>query len=139
MSLGRHIRIERSLSSLHHYCRIALSGELLQVAIDPEHRECFVAGRRDSSWCPFLREGIEGIFTCTIHGNRPRICRDFRCRTMLIFDRSGAEAGHVKGARSLVTADPVLESLWQEARVLRDPDSIRELLRGHGYRAELLE
>lgn len=139
MSLGRHIRIERSISSAHHYCRVAVTGELLPVAVQPQHREIFSSGERDPSWCPFLRKDDAGLFTCTIHETRPRLCREFRCRTMLIYDRAGREAGYVKGRRSLVTNDPELESAWQKVPAGKDDAAIKETLGKHGYRVEPLE
>jgi Fe-S-cluster containining protein len=139
MSLGRHIRIERSISSVQHYCRVAVTGELLPVAVQPQHRELFSSGERDPSWCPFLRKEDEGLFTCTIHGTRPRLCREFRCRTMLIYDRHDREAGYVKGRRSLVTNDPVLESAWREIPADMAEGPLEETLRKHGYRALRLE
>jgi Fe-S-cluster containining protein len=139
MSLGRHIRIERSISSVQHYCRVAVTGELLPVAVHPKHRDLFSSGEKDSSWCPFLRKEEEGLFTCTIYETRPRICREFRCRTMLIYGPEGREAGYVKGRRSLVTSDPVLESAWREIPGDSNDAVLREILLKHGYRAEPLE
>jgi Fe-S-cluster containining protein len=139
MSLGRHIRIERSISSVQHYCRVAVTGELLPVAVQPQHRELFSSGERDPTWCPFLRKEGEGLFTCTIHGTRPLLCREFRCRTMLIYDRHGREAGYVKGRRSLVTEDPVLASAWREIPADMAEGPLGDILRKHGYRAMRLE
>jgi uncharacterized protein len=139
MSLGKHIRIERSISPAQHYCRVAVTGELLPVAVQPQHRDLFSSGERDPSWCPFLRKEDEGLFTCTIHGTRPRLCREFKCRTMLIYDRHGREAGYVKGRRSLVTEDPVLASAWREIPGDMADGSLEETLRKHGYRASRLE
>jgi len=139
MSLGRHIRIERSISSAHHYCRVAVTGELVPVSVLSKFRDLFSSGERDPSWCPFLRKDDAGLFTCTIHETRPRLCREFRCRTMLIYDRDGREAGCVKGRRSLVTDDPELESVWQKVPAGGDDAAIKETLREHGYRVEPLE
>jgi len=44
ISLGRHIRIERSLSPVQYYCRVAVNGELLPVSVQPELRELFASG-----------------------------------------------------------------------------------------------
>jgi Fe-S-cluster containining protein len=140
ISLGKHIRIERSLSPIQHYCRIGITGDIIPVTIAPEHREIHATGERDSGWCPFLRRDSSGTFTCTIHGSRPAICRDFRCRTMVIYDREEREAGYVSGKSSLTTSDSRLDGLWKE--LLRSgrssPGQIREGLARHGYRAELL-
>jgi Fe-S-cluster containining protein len=139
MSLGRHIRIERSISSAHHYCRVAVTGELVPVSVLSKFRDLFSSGERDPSWCPFLRKDDAGLFTCTIHETRPRLCREFRCRTMLIYDRDGREAGYVKGRKSLVTDDPELESAWQKVPAGGDDAAIKETLGKNGYRAEPLE
>jgi Fe-S-cluster containining protein len=115
-----------------------VTGELLPVAVHPQHRELFSSEERDPSWCPFLRKE-QGLFICTIHDTRPRLCREFRCRTMLIYNPEGREAGYVKGRRSLITEDPVLESAWRKIPGDSDDAVLRETLRKHGYRAELLE
>jgi hypothetical protein len=139
MSLGRHIRIERSISSIQHYCRITITGELLPVAVHPQHRDLFSSGVRDSAWCPFLRKEDDGRFTCTIFETRPRLCREFRCRTIQIYTLDGREAGYVKGRRSLVTDDPDLESAWRDMQGDADDTTLKETLQKHGYRAETLE
>ncbi len=136
MSLGRHIRIEQSLSPFQHYCRVAVTGELLPVSILPEQRDLFSSGDQDPAWCPFLRKDSSGLFICTIYQTRPHICRDFRCRTMVIYDQNGREAGHVKGRRTLVSDDPCLETVWGEIPPDTDDSSLKEILRKHCYRAE---
>jgi Fe-S-cluster containining protein len=140
ISLGRHIRIERSLSPIQHYCRIGITGEIIPVTIAPEHREIHTAGESESGWCPFLRRTPDKTFTCTVHGSRPAICREFRCRTLVIYDREGNEAGYVSGKSSLTTSDPLLLEIWNE--LLRSgqtsPDQFRQPLARHGYRAEPL-
>jgi Fe-S-cluster containining protein len=140
ISLGRHIRIERSLSPIQHYCRIGITGEIIPVTITPEHREIYATGEKDPGWCPFLRRNSIGSFTCTIHDARPGICREFRCRTMVIYDQEGREAGYVSGKTTLTTSDTRLGELWAE--LLRSgrssPDQVRQELARHGYRAEPL-
>jgi Fe-S-cluster containining protein len=143
MSLGRHIRIERSASPVQHYCRNALSGELTMVTIHPDRRALF-SERPDEGWCPFLRREPGGLFVCTIHENRPPVCRDFRCRTMVITNPEGMEVGHVAGKASLSTGDPVLEALWNDLKK-RMPgtgpgwfENVRKELSAHGYDLDLL-
>jgi Fe-S-cluster containining protein len=139
ISLGRHISIERSLSPIQHYCRIGITGEIVPVTIAPEHREIHANGKRDPGWCPFLRRTSSDTFTCTIHGSRPAICRDFRCRTLVIYDREGNEAGYVSGKSSLNSSDPLLLDLWKDLHPGRaSPDQVREHLARLGYRAEPL-
>ena len=139
MSLGRHITIERSLSPVQHFCRVAVTGELLPVSIQPEYRDPYASGERDPTWCPFLRRADADSFICTIYQTRPRICREFRCRTMLIYDQNGHEAGYVKGRRTLVSDDPCLADAWREIPGDADDATLKELLKKHSYRAEPLE
>lgn len=137
ISLGRNIRIQRSLSQIRHYCHIGITDDIIPVTISPEHRELYATGESDPGWCPFLRKTMSGNFTCTIYDYRPGICRKFRCRTMIILDREGREVGHVAGRSSLSTSDICLEGLWKELQGSSPEQLIRELSR-HGYRAELL-
>jgi Fe-S-cluster containining protein len=144
ISLGRHIRIERSQSAVQHYIRNAVSGDRVPVTVHPDHRLLYIGEEGDAAWCPFLRKDQAGPFVCTIYETRPQICRDFRCRTMVIYDREGNEAGHISGTTSLSTVDPVLGALWND--LLRtageDRDSRIETLRSgllrHGYTLEPL-
>lgn len=142
MSLGRHIRIERSLSPVQHYVRNAVTGDLILVAIHPDQRARYSGGEYDPAWCPFLRKDPEGVFICTIYETRPQICQDFRCRTMVIYDGEGREVGHFSGKTSLSTADPALAVLWQDLAGMTTKDdsswieTIRSDLRSHGYTIE---
>ena len=138
MSLGRHIRIERSLSPVQHYIRDAISGELMLVSIPPDKRARF-SGEALEGGCPFLRKDGDGTFTCTIYDARPRTCREFRCRTMVIRGPDGQEAGCVKGRRTLITTDPVLGSLWKEVPPDAGDAVIRRILGRHGYQPEPLD
>ncbi|NYT08223.1 MAG: YkgJ family cysteine cluster protein [Methanomicrobiales archaeon] len=143
ISLGRHIRIERSLSPVQHYVRNAISNDVTLVTIHPDRRALF-SGTPDPGWCPFLRRDAGGVFVCTIHENRPAVCRDFRCRTMVITGKEGTEVGHVTGTASLTTEDPVLKALWTDLK-RRMPGSgpawFREMQRelsNHGYALDIL-
>lgn len=144
ISLGRHIRIERSLSAVQHYVRNAISGDLVPVTVHPDHRELYSGGDGDAAWCPFLRKDPEGVAVCTIYETRPQICRDFRCRTMVIYDREGNEAGYVSGTASLSSTDPVLIALWKDLAETAGTDResrIKALQSGllrHGYTLESL-
>ena len=124
MSLGRHIRIERSLSPVQHYVRNAVTGDLILVVIHPDQRVLFSGGEIDPTWCPFLRKDPDGSFICTIYETRPQICRDFKCRTMVIYNRGGRDIGYISGKTSLSTADPALAVLWQDlTRITKKDDS----------------
>jgi Fe-S-cluster containining protein len=149
ISLGRHIRLERSLSPTSHSCRVQVTGELLPVQVHPEYRALYLSRAPpsfDSSWCPFLRRSEGGAFVCTIYSSRPGICRTFRCCTMRVIDGGGIEAGKVKGRRDLQTDDPRLREIWsREILPLGGlPDAeFREKavhkLGEHGYRLMIME
>jgi Fe-S-cluster containining protein len=144
VSLGRHLTQERSMSPVHHYCRNGITGEIVPVTISPEYRTTYTDGERDDSWCPFLRKNPDETFTCTIYDTRPRICREFRCRTMAIYTSEGRETGTVSGRKTLSTDDPELKRLWIELTGTgntADPaffERLRHELARHGYRVERL-
>jgi Fe-S-cluster containining protein len=144
VSLGRHLTIERSISPIQHYCRNGITGEIIPVIVAPEHREIFTVGEKNAGWCPFLRKAEDGTFTCTIYVVRPRICREFKCRTMVIYTSDGRKAGEIAGRTSLSTEDSRLETLWKELAQSGRPDDpaffdrIRRELARHGYHAEML-
>ncbi|HII76931.1 MAG TPA: YkgJ family cysteine cluster protein [Methanolinea sp.] len=141
ISLGRHIRIERSLSSVQHYVRNAISGEVTLVTIHPERRALF-SEKPDEGWCPFLRREQDGRFTCTIYENRPAICRNFRCLNMVISSQDGTELGQIVGKATITTKDPVLKELWNNLKKqmpMSDPrwfEYMQKELKMHGYTLE---
>jgi hypothetical protein len=143
MSLGRHIWIERSLSPVQHYVRNALSGSITLVTIHPDRRALFSVPPEEG-WCTFQRKDQHGFFVCIIYENRPPVCRDFRCRTLVITGRDGREVGHISGRASLTTEDPALEVLWRDLNEripVSSPgwlDQVRTGLRSQGYSLEPL-
>ncbi|MDD1716251.1 MAG: YkgJ family cysteine cluster protein [Methanolinea sp.] len=149
ISLGRHIRLERSHSPASHSCRVQITGELLPVQVHPEFRRLFLSKDPSSfepSWCPFLRRFEDGTFVCTIYSSRPGICRTFRCCTMRIIHKGGSEAGRVKGRRDLQTEDPDLREIWNRDILplggLPDrefKEKAIQTLDQHGYRLEIME
>lgn len=149
ISLGRHMLIEKSTSLFSHSLRVLVTGEILPVQVNPAFRDLFLSKNPPSfepGWCPFLRRARDGVVVCTIHSNRPAICRSFRCCTMRIVDRKGNEAGLVRGRRSLSSADPLLVKIWEEevmpSGVCSDAEFARrcqEVLEGHGYRCEVYD
>jgi len=58
---------------------------------------------------------------------------------MQIYDGDGRVAGYVKGRRSLISEDRILASLWSEIPADSGDAAIKEILKRHGYRVELLE
>lgn len=143
ISLGRHIRIERSLSPVQHYVRNALSGEVTMVTIHPDLRALF-SEEPGEGWCPFLRKEPGGLFVCTIYENRPPVCRDFRCLTMVITSQDGTEVGQVVGKATITTKDTVLKELWNNLKKqmpVSDPGWLEHMQRelsAHGYDLDLL-
>jgi len=143
ISLGRHIRIERSLSSVQHYVRNAISGEITLVTIHPDRRALF-SEEPEEGWCPFLRREPTGLFVCTIYENRPAICRNFRCLNMVITGRDGTEVGQVVGKATITTKDTVLKELWNNLKKqmpVSDAGWLEHMQKGlmiHGYTLEPL-
>ena len=141
ISLGRHIRIERSLSPIQHYVRNAISGEITLVTIHPDRRALF-SEQPEEGWCPFLRKEQDGRFTCTIYENRPAVCRNFRCLTMVITGPDGTEVGQVVGRATITTKDTVLRELWNNLKQqmpVSEPGWLEHMQRGlstHGYAVE---
>ncbi|MGB4234757.1 MAG: YkgJ family cysteine cluster protein [Methanoregulaceae archaeon] len=141
ISLGRHIRIERSLSPVQHYVRNAISGEIMMVTIHPDKRALF-SEKPGEGWCPFLRRDQDGLFSCTIYENRPAICRDFRCLTMVITGPDGTEAAQVVGKATIITRDTVLEELWNSLKKqvpAGDPGWLLHMQKGLVARGYILE
>jgi Fe-S-cluster containining protein len=149
ISLGRHISIERKLSSTSHYCRVAVTREVIPVTIHPEYRDLFLNPPPDStdkSWCPYLRRISDGEFVCTIYPNRPSICRNFSCYSMRILDREGVEVGRVSKGRDLKTNNAELSAKWEsEVIPLGASDGrswqrkILGILEKEGYTVEIVD
>ena len=97
--------------------------------------------------CRFLRKDSSGVWTsCAIYATRPKVCRDFRCYRMLIYNREGMTCGRVIGKNTVRTDDPALEKLWND-QVTQIPcgdtaawtKQVNAILAAHGYRAETVE
>jgi hypothetical protein len=97
--------------------------------------------------CPFLKKNLSGEgFACAIYATRPRVCKEFRCYRMLIYDREGHECGRLMGTHDLRTTDKTLEKIWKEevAPIPGPRDSNQEkriidILKALGYRGEPVE
>ena len=149
ISLGRHISIERKLSSTSHYCRVAVTREVIPVTIHPEYRDIFSnppPGSTDESWCPYLRRIADDEYICTIYPSRPSICRNFTCYSMTIRDKGGVEVGRVSAGRSLKTNNTELAAKW-ERDIVPIPASdgmswqrkVFEILETEGYTVEIID
>ena len=114
--------------------------------------EDFTSGTAGSrQGCIFLRRNPAGPgFVCAIYPTRPRLCREFRCYHMVIFNARGEPAGRMVGRADIRTADPVLARIWNdEVKPLPSPTTPRSdpawlervcaILTAHGYREEAVE
>jgi len=134
-SLGRSISIERRVTGRHYDCREGVRREAFRAEVTEEHRSAVPS----SAGCPFLILPSPGRSACACHATRPRLCREYRCASMRVFDRGGVERGHVGGRRSLLTDDPSLGLLWdagegEEENAWRE--RMESALTGAGYRVE---
>lgn len=157
--LGRYISIERQLNSRDYYCRNGMTGEIFPVHVASEYADAIdeaytesptgqTTGQDTKPGCIFQQPGPKGEgFICAIYETRPRVCRDYRCYRMIVFDSTGTEAGRVVGRADIRTTDPVLARIWNEeirglignAQIDRDPallNKINAILTVHGYRGE---
>ena len=82
-------------------------------------------------------------FACAIYATRPRICREFRCYRMLIYNPDGHECGRIMGPGELKTADETLAQIWKEKITplphnddARWEKSVIAALAAYGYRGE---
>ncbi len=121
-SFGSFITIERQLNDRDYYCRYGITGEIFLAHVDgdfaDEVAEQFSDGVAPGSikkTCPFLCRRIDGKGCfCAIYPVRPRVCREFRCYRMRIFNAEGEPCGTVIGGHEINTSDEVLAQLWKE-------------------------
>jgi len=155
-SIGAHIKIERQLSDRDYYCKNTITGEVFPVHVVPEFAEEIdedvISGAAGSrSGCIFQRRNPAGPgFVCAIYPTRPRLCREFRCYHMVIFNSKGEPAGRMVGRGDIQTTDPVLARIWNAkvkslpcpATPCSDPawlERVCVILAAHGYRGEPVE
>ena len=156
VSLGPHILIERQLNDRDYYCRCNIDNSIFLAHVDREYcdeiaDEFEVAGNSpagpEKKPCVFLRKDRQGDGAlCTIYSTRPKICMDFRCYRMLIYNRAGNLSGRVIGKNTLRSEDTALNNLWNE-RVAPVPygdtaawiAKVTALLAEQSYRAEVAE
>ena len=134
-SLGRSISIERRVTGRHYDCREAVRREPFRADVSEEHRLAVPS----SAGCPFLVWPSPEQSACACHATRPRLCREYRCASMRIFDPDGSERGHVGGRRSLLTDDPALRAVWDAGEGEEDAawrERIGAAYAGAGYRVE---
>jgi len=155
-SLGRYIHIERQLSEQDYFCKNTITGEVFPVHVTPEFAEeideDFTSGSTASRpGCLFLRRNPDGPgHVCAIHSTRPRLCREFRCYHMTIFNDEGKPVGRMVGRADIQTADSHLATIWKDTvkpilcqtTPRNDPawvEQMQKILAAHGYRGEMVE
>jgi uncharacterized protein len=158
-SFGSFLTIERQLNDRDYYCRYSLTGEMFPVHVDTDFAD-EVSDRAQADTgipvgkrpCPFLcRRNNGNGFACAIYATRPRVCREFRCYRLLIYDTNGHPAGKVIGANEIRTSDEVLARLWK-AEIMSVPHAhppgtndpawlmtVTGILAAHGYRGDAVE
>jgi uncharacterized protein len=155
-SLGPHITIERQLNDQDYYCRSRIDNSIFLVHVDPEYgeeiadefsKECDSPSGSEKKPCMFLRRSRHGAGNfCTIYSTRPKVCRDFRCYRMVIYNPEGKVCGRVIGKNTLRTEDTALADLWRE-RITQVPhanpvlwnEKVSAILGENGYRADIVE
>jgi uncharacterized protein len=123
-SFGQFITIERQLSNRDYYCRFGVTKEIFLVHTEPEYAGAIAEeydqqeGSREEinrKKCIFLQKDRQNDgFTCAIYPARPRICREFQCYRMVIYNSQGELCGRVIGRNELKTLDKNLATLWKE-------------------------
>ncbi|MDO8871557.1 MAG: YkgJ family cysteine cluster protein [Methanoregula sp.] len=149
-SFGAFIKIERQLTSRDYYCRYGIKNELFLAHIEGDYADSQPLSSKEgepAKGCPFMRKNPNGNgIACAIYITRPRICREFRCYRMLIFNRDSQECGRIMGPGELKTDDETLAQIWkEEIKPLPHHDDARweklviAALAAHGYRGEPVE
>ena len=136
-SIGRSITIERRITGRYYECQEGVHGEKFRAVVEEIYRECVPGG----DGCPFLVWRSPEESRCACYPTRPRVCREFRCAHLRIFDSDGRERGRMVGGGSLVTEDGFLSSCWKALEPPQiDDQTWREVagraLERAGYRGE---
>jgi uncharacterized protein len=155
INLGSIIQIECQLHDRDYYCRCIIDNSIFLAHVDQEFcdeiSDEFADPATDTNPekkpCRFLRKSRKGDGTvCSIYLTRPKICRDFRCYHMLIYNRDGKICGNVRGKNTLHTEDAVLGNLWNGQVVQVScgdtnawTKTVARILADHGYRSEPVE
>ncbi|MDP2798214.1 MAG: YkgJ family cysteine cluster protein [Methanoregula sp.] len=149
-SFGALIKIERQLTSRDYYCRYGIKNELFLAHIEGDYADSQPPSPKvgePMKGCPFMRKKTDGKgIACAIYTTRPRVCREFRCYRMLIYNRDGHECGRIMGRHELKTEDETLSEIWKEeiTPLPRHDDAhweklVMAALAALGYRGEPVE
>lgn len=139
-SIGRSITIERRVTGRHYDCREGVHGERFRASVEEDWRDA-VPG---SDGCPFLVWRSPGVSACACYPTRPRVCLEFRCARLRVYDSEGRERGRLVGRGFLMTEDDHLSTCWKTLEPARlDGQAWREVamraLERAGYRGEWYE
>lgn len=123
------------MTGRHYDCREAVRRETFRAEVDEPYRQAVPS----AAGCPFLVWPSPERSACACHETRPRLCREYRCASMRVYDRGGAERGHVGGRRSMLSDDQELLAIWDEGEGEEDAAWRRRVdarLAAAGYRVE---
>jgi hypothetical protein len=148
-SFGAFIKIERQLTSRDYYCRYGIKNELFLAHIEGDYADSQTPSSEEGvpvKGCPFMRKNRNGNgIACAIYATRPRICREFRCYRMVIYDPEGHECGRIMGRSELKTPSESLAQIWNNEIAplphiddARWEQSVIAALSAHGYRGEIV-
>jgi Fe-S-cluster containining protein len=146
-SYGEFIKIERQLSNRDYYCRYGIKNEMFLAHVEGDYTVSSPGdstGEKPAKGCPFLKKNLSGDgFACAIYATRPRVCKEFRCYRMLIYDRDAHECGRIMGTHDLRTTDETLARIWKDEiaplpglKVGHQEKRVINILAAHGYRGE---
>lgn len=155
VSLGPLITIERQLNEQDYYCHSKIDRSLFLAHVDPEYSEEIAneySGESETpstpekNPCLFLRKSRQGAGNhCAIYSTRPKVCRDFRCYRMVIYNTEGKVSGRVMGKNTLRTEDTMLVDLWRKhispvphANPVLWNEKVSAILAEHGYKADVV-
>ncbi len=149
-SFGDFIKIERQLNHRDYYCRYGIKNEMFLAHVEGDYTVSYPPHSNEgkpAKGCPFLKKNINGDgFVCAIYTTRPRVCKEFRCYRMLIYDREGHECGRIMGTHDLKTTDKTFEKIWKEEvapipglRDRKQDTQVIDILAAHGYQCDPVE
>jgi len=146
-SFGDFIKIERQLNHRDFFCRYGIKNEMFLAHVEGDNTLNYPLDSNEgkpAKGCPFLKKNMSGDgFTCVIYATRPRVCKEFRCYRMLIYDHKGHECGRLMGTHDLRTTDKILEKIWKEEvapipglRDRKQDKRVIDILAARGYQCD---
>jgi uncharacterized protein len=128
--MGLVHQVKEEYGSYHFLISNPYTRVEMQVTVDPDKHVLFddrSIFEKFPDACPFFRHKPgTGLAYCTVHCNRPEICRDYQCWRLLIQNPRGRPVGKIRYIRTLISDDPLLNRLWKiSVEDLDDPDDRR--------------